>query len=159
MINKEKRNNVLKELSKKFGNDISKDIEDSIYRFSQNYADDNNTPFLLENIYESKADEILCILNNKNLMYIIKAIKKKEIDPKKIAFMKPSDLNQEKFKDIIKKKEVEELRLKEKGTTNTFKCEKCKKNKCSVIEKQIRSGDEPATLFITCLECGNVFMM
>ena len=28
-----------------------------------------------------------------------------------------------------------------------------------VIEKQTRSGDEPSTLFITCLECGNVFTM
>ena len=159
MINKDKRNKVFIELSKKFGNDNAKDIEESIYKFSQNYADDNGTPFLLENIYDSKSDEILCILSNKNLMYIVQAIKKGNIDPKKIAFMKPADLNPEKFKDIIKKKQVEEMRIEDKGSTSTFKCEKCKKNKCSVVEKQIRAGDEPATLFITCLECGNVFTM
>jgi len=159
MIDKEKRNNILKELSKKFGNEIAKDIEQSIYIFSQKYADDNGTPFLLENIYDSKADEILSILNDKNLMFIIQAIKKEDIDPKKIAFMKPSELNPGKFKEIIKRKEVEEMRLKDKGSTSTFECKKCKKNKTSVVEKQVRSGDEPATLFITCLECGHVFTM
>ena len=159
MIDKEKRNNIFKELSKKFRNEIAKDIEQSIYIFSQKYADDNGTPFLLENIYDSKADEILSILNDKNLMFIIQAIKKEDIDPKKIAFMKPSELNPGKFKEIIKRKEVEEMRLKEKGSTSTFECKKCKKNKTSVVEKQVRSGDEPATLFITCLECGHVFTM
>jgi DNA-directed RNA polymerase subunit M/transcription elongation factor TFIIS len=159
MIDKEKRNNIFKELSKKFGNEIAKDIEQSIYIFSQKYADDNGTPFLLENIYDSKADEILSILNDKNLMFIIQAIKKEDIDPKKIAFMKPSELNPGKFKEIIKRKEVEEMRLKDKGSTSTFECKKCKKNKTSVVEKQVRSGDEPATLFITCLECGHVFTM
>jgi DNA-directed RNA polymerase subunit M/transcription elongation factor TFIIS len=159
MINKDKRKNIFKELSKKFGNEYSKDIETSIYIFSQKYADDNGTPFLLENIYDSKSDEILSILNNKNLMFIIQAIKKGDIDPKKIAFMKASELNPDKFKEIIKRKEVEEMRLKDKGSTSTFECKKCKKNKTSVIEKQVRSGDEPATLFITCLECGHVFTM
>ena len=158
MINKTKRNNILKELNKKIGN-YARDVEQSIYIFSQNYADDNNTPFLLENIYDSKSDEILCLLDNKNLMYIIKAIKNNKIDPKKLAFLKPADLNPEKFKDIIKKKQVEEMRLKDKGSTSTFECKKCKKNKCSVVEKQVRAGDEPATLFITCLECGHVFTM
>jgi DNA-directed RNA polymerase subunit M/transcription elongation factor TFIIS len=31
------------------------------------------------------------------------------------------------------------------------------KKKCNIIEKQVRSADEPATQFITCLECGHVF--
>lgn len=159
MIDKQKRNKVLIELNKKFGNEIAIDIEQSIYIFSQKYADDNGTPFLLENIYDSKSDEILSILNNKNLMFIIQAIKKGNINPKKIAFMKPAELNPNKFKDIIKKKEIEEMRLKDKGSTSTFECKKCKKSKTSVVEKQVRSGDEPATLFITCLECGHVFTM
>ena len=83
MINKLKRNNVLKELLKKFGTECAADIENSIYLFSQKYADDNKTPFFLENIYDTKSEEILCILSNKNLMYIIKAIKDNKIDPKK----------------------------------------------------------------------------
>jgi DNA-directed RNA polymerase subunit M/transcription elongation factor TFIIS len=159
MINKHIRDNTFNELRKKFGDNISKDIEQSIYNFSEKYSEDNGTPFLIENIYNTKSEEILCLLNNKNLMYIIQAINKGKINPKKIGFMKLSELNPDKFSDIIKKKEVEQLRLKDKGATTAFECKKCKKNKCSIIEKQVRSGDEPATAFITCLECGHVFMM
>lgn len=46
MIDKQKRNKVLTELNKKFGNEIANDIEQSIYIFSQKYADDNGTPSL-----------------------------------------------------------------------------------------------------------------
>lgn len=159
MINEKIRNDNIKELSKKFSSNIATDIENSIYNFSVNYAEDNGTPFLLDNIYESKFDEIICILTNKNLEYIIQAIKKNKIDPKKIAFMKPEELNFEKYSDLIKKKEIDRMRMENANVSTAFECKKCKKNKCSVIERQIRSGDEPATLFITCLECGNVMMM
>jgi DNA-directed RNA polymerase subunit M/transcription elongation factor TFIIS len=157
MINNENRNKIFDELKKKFPIEIAKDIEESIYIYSKNKAEDDEVLFLMEGIYESKSKEILCILNNKNLMYIIKAIKQNKINPKKIARMKPEELNYEKYSSILKKKELEEMRKEDKVTTNAFECEKCKKSKCSVIEKQIRSGDEPATAFITCHECGHVF--
>lgn len=40
-----------------------------------------------------------------------------------------------------------------KGTE--FKCYKCKSNKCTFYALQTRSSDEPMTLFVTCLNCGN----
>ncbi len=39
--------------------------------------------------------------------------------------------------------------------TDQFKCGKCKSIKCSYYALQIRSCDEPETLFITCLNCKN----
>jgi DNA-directed RNA polymerase subunit M/transcription elongation factor TFIIS len=36
-------------------------------------------------------------------------------------------------------------------------CPKCKSNRCLVIAKQVRSGDEPVTIFAFCLSCGNDF--
>ena len=36
-------------------------------------------------------------------------------------------------------------------------CSKCKKSRCQVAQKQTRSGDEPPTIFVTCLECGFCF--
>lgn len=159
MISKEKREDIYNNIKKKINSLIAKDIENSIYIFSEKYADDNGTPFLIDNIYDTKAEEVLCILNNNNLKYIIKGINENKIDPKKFAFLKPAELNPEKFSDIIKKKQKEEMRMSDIGVSSAFECEKCKKNKCSIVEKQIRSGDEPATAFITCLECGHVFMM
>ena len=75
MINKDLRDSMFKEISKKLGNDIGEIVEKSIFDFSDQYAESNGTPFLLQQIYESKAEEIICILNGKNLEYIITSIK------------------------------------------------------------------------------------
>lgn len=159
MINIKLRTENVQDLSKKFSPNIAKDIEESIYLFSKQYSEDNGTPFLLENIYESKITEFLSILSTKNLQYIIQQINKNKIDPKKIGYMKNEELDFEKYSDLIKKKEVDRMRMENANVSNAFKCKKCGKSKSSVVERQIRSGDEPATLFITCLECGNVVMM
>ena len=159
MINKKIRDEVFNKFNKLFGPNISKDIEESIYKFSIDYAESNNTPFLLENIYISKTDEIYCLLNN-NLQISIKAFNDKKIDPKYIATIRTNELNlllsSKQYVDIIKKRELN-MMLSEKKGSSAFECKKCKKSKCSIIEKQVRSADEPATQFITCLECGHVF--
>uniref|UniRef100_A0A6C0HUQ6 TFIIS-type domain-containing protein n=1 Tax=viral metagenome TaxID=1070528 RepID=A0A6C0HUQ6_9ZZZZ len=160
MIDKKKRDDVVHKFSKFLGPDISLDIEKSIYNFSLEYAENNNTPFLLENIYLSKADELHCLLTGENLQKIIKFINDKKIDAKKIAFMRQNDLNllvsNKNYVDIIKKRELN-MMLSEKKGSSAFECKKCKKRKCSITEKQTRAADEPATQFITCLECGHVF--
>jgi transcription elongation factor S-II len=160
MINKKKREEIFNTFNKFYGPDISKDIEESIYNFSLDYAENNNTPFLLENIYLSKSDELKCLLNGANLQKVIKAIKDKKIDPKKIASMRQTELNillsNKQYIDIIKKRELN-MMISEKKGSNAFECKKCKKRKCSITEKQTRAADEPATQFITCLECGHVF--
>ena len=38
---------------------------------------------------------------------------------------------------------------------SVFTCAKCKSKNIMSAEKQIRSADEPATIFLTCLNCGN----
>jgi DNA-directed RNA polymerase subunit M/transcription elongation factor TFIIS len=159
MIDKKKRDEVYNKFNKILGPTISKDIEQSIYNFSEDYAESNNTPFLLENIYISKAEELYCLLNS-NLQTTIKLINDKKIEPKKIANMRQAELNlllsNKQYVDIIKKRELN-MMLSEKKGSNAFECKKCKKRKCSITEKQVRSADEPATQFITCLECGHVF--
>jgi DNA-directed RNA polymerase subunit M/transcription elongation factor TFIIS len=160
MINKTKREEVFNKFNKYLGPTISKEVEESIYNFSLDYAESNNTPFLLENIYQSKADELYCLLSGPNLQKIIKAIKDGKIKPINIANMRQTDLNillsNKQFVDIIKKRELNMMLSEKKGST-AFECKKCKKRKCSITEKQTRAADEPATQFITCLECGHVF--
>jgi DNA-directed RNA polymerase subunit M/transcription elongation factor TFIIS len=162
MIDKSIRDNVFNKFSKLFSINIAKDIEASIYNFSVEYADNNNTPFLLENIYTSKADEIYCMVKDDNLMNTIKAIKEDKIIPSKIAYMKPSDMSaifaNKQYVDIIKKRELN-MMLNEKKGSSAFECKKCKKRNSSIVEKQVKCADEPATQFITCLECGHAFMI
>jgi DNA-directed RNA polymerase subunit M/transcription elongation factor TFIIS len=159
MIDKKKRDEVFDKFNKLFGSSITKDIEESIYKFSLDYSESNNTPFLLENIYISKSEELYCLLNT-NLQIAIKAINDKKIDPKNIATIRTSQLNlllaNKQYVDIVRKRELNMMLNEKKGST-AFECKKCKKKKCSITEKQVRSADEPATQFITCLECGHVF--
>ena len=41
------------------------------------------------------------------------------------------------------------------ASTDTFTCRKCKSKKCTYMQIQTRSADEPMTLYVTCIECGN----
>jgi len=38
--------------------------------------------------------------------------------------------------------------------TNAYRCGKCRNNRCSYYQIQIRGADEPMTTFVTCLKCG-----
>ena len=42
-----------------------------------------------------------------------------------------------------------------KVTSGVYKCRKCGGNKTTQFEMQTRSADEPMTLFIHCVNCGN----
>ena len=77
---------------------------------------------------------------------------------KKIAFMKREEIFPEKWKVYIDKINADlKFQLEENKSikTDQFKCGKCKQNECSYYALQIRSCDEPETLFITCLNCKN----
>lgn len=47
----------------------------------------------------------------------------------------------------------------EQATTDMFQCGRCKQRKCTYHTAQIRSGDEAATIFIQCQNCGLNFRM
>jgi DNA-directed RNA polymerase subunit M/transcription elongation factor TFIIS len=149
------RKSTLKRLGKIFDKKIAKQIEESINTFAENYAETQGTPFLLEQIYQDKTDELFCQFENKKNSKIISEIKEGNIDPTKIAQLKPQELNPDKYEKITKKKELEEYNKNNKASTDIFKCSKCKKRKCKVEEKQVRAGDEPATTFVKCQECGH----
>lgn len=135
---------------------LGKSVEQSVYNFSIDYATVQETPYLLDQIYESKADEIFNVLKDKEIS-LLKAIKEGVIDVSKIAFMKPDELNPDKYTQIIKRKKTEEDKKNNQATSTVYTCKKCKANKCQVTQRQTRSADEPATTFVTCMECGYEF--
>jgi transcription elongation factor S-II len=59
------------------------------------------------------------------------------------------------------KRDMNVFEEKPKAMTHEFKCGKCKnkKRECVYQELQVRSADEPMTLFITCLNCGHKWKM
>lgn len=147
------RKKNVESILKYFDKKVSEIIEGGIYGFAEEYSESQGTPFLLENIYQEKFNEILGLIEtNKNL---VEMIKNGDIKPEELAFKKSHELNPEKYEKINKKKEIEEKNKKDKPSTDLFQCPKCKKRRATVSEKQTRRGDEPATVFINCLECGH----
>ena len=74
-----------------------------------------------------------------------------------MCFLKPEEIYPNKWISYINeitKKEEAVKNNKNISKTDQFKCGKCKGRDCSYYELQIRSADESATLFITCLTCG-----
>ena len=153
-VDKQLRTKTKESFTKLLNTNNSNKIEESIFNFSVEYATVNETPYLIEQIYETKVDEIVKLLNNKENDYFLKAIKEEQINLDQIAFMKPDELNPEKYDKIIKKKSVEQDKIDNQATSNVYECKKCKNRKCSVTQRQTRAADEPATTFVKCKECG-----
>ena len=132
--------------------ETAKKIEDAINNFCNDYTKNNDIPYLLQSIYETKITEILSYLEIKN-SYLLNAIKKNQIDIKEIPNLNPDQLNPEQFADIKKKQQIKEAKSNSKKGSSAFPCPKCKKSNSKLTERQMRSGDEPPTIFVTCLEC------
>lgn len=151
------KSQFIEKIKKVLSEKISKDIEESIRQFSKEYAETNDTPYLLDSIYETKMDEILSQILNKESDFLIKNLKNGTIEASKIAYMKPEEIDPEKYDNIIKKQQMAEYKKNNTQGSNIFTCSKCKKSNCTVSTKQTRAGDEPPTTFVTCLECGHKF--
>ena len=88
---------------------------------------------------------------------MISLILNKEILPQELAFMTHQELDANMWKELIDKKikrDDSKFNVNIESSTSLFTCKKCGSKKCTYYELQIRSADEPATIFITCLECG-----
>jgi DNA-directed RNA polymerase subunit M/transcription elongation factor TFIIS len=151
LIDKVKSLETKKKLKDYINDQFIELVEKSISDFSNEYATINDTLFLVDSIYDTKVDEIINALSKSPEL-----IKNKE-DASRIAFLKPEELNPDNYEKLLKKKEIEEYKKNDIKSSSAFKCSKCKKSKCSVTQKQTRAGDEPATTFVICLECGHQF--
>ena len=130
---------------------IAKEIEKGIHEFAKIYSEQNEIPFLIDDIYDTKLAEIIeSLSDNPELI-------KSDTDLYNLAFLCPEELNPTKFDSIIKKRAVNEYKKQNITSSSAFKCTKCKIKRCSVSQKQILAGDEPLTTFVTCLECGYSF--
>ena len=126
-----------------------------IIDYCKEYSIENNCEFLLQEIIDTKVSYFLELFKKDD--YLKDLIKKKEIDVSKICYLKKEYLEPDKYKHIIEKKELEAFRKNNQATSNAYKCKKCGESKCQVTQKQTRSGDEPATTFVECMECGYLF--
>jgi len=158
------RENVQKNLSKQYSvfSGISNffiNLEKGIFNYAIKEATSKKIIKKWENaafvqLYTDRLRSVFLNLKNAEFRELILT---DNIEPHNIAFMTHQEMNPNRWNSLIQQKI---LRDKSKLTTNIeastdmYTCKKCKSKKCTYYELQIRSADEPATIFVTCLDCG-----
>jgi len=114
---------------------------------------------LFAQIYIDRLRTIYINLNLKSSTgaVIVEQLKNKEIAPQTVAFMTHQEFQPEHWKVLIDKKikrDASKYADNTQASTDMFICKKCRSKRCTYYELQTRSADEPATIFVTCLDCG-----
>lgn len=142
------------------------DLEIGIYNTTLDIAQEHGILLswnyeLFRDVYMTKARSIYANLHADSYIQnpkLLERLKEGEFLPHEIANMSHDRMFPEHWKEIV---ERELLRSKaayeitQVAMTDQIKCGKCKKNKVSYYEMQIRSSDEPSTHFYRCLCCGH----
>lgn len=105
-------------------------------------------------LYLDRLRSIYMNLKNDDLLQLVQC---GEITPQTLAFMTHQEMNPERWKEAIDRKikrNASKYTTNMEASTDMFTCRKCKSKRCTYYELQTRSADEPATVFITCLDCG-----
>ena len=106
-------------------------------------------------LYLDHLRSIYINLQNTNLVTMVN---NGDIKSQSIAFMTHQEICPDKWAELIKAKSIRDknkFEQKLEAMTDTFTCRKCRSKECSYYAQQVRSSDEPMTLFVTCISCGN----
>ena len=156
------RSNVTMKLNQKLNNEKhSSNLEKGILNYSIKEAGQKKILKKWDNIHfvQIYLDRLRSIYTNLNDT-IIEQITNRTIKPHMVAFMTHQELNPDKWSKLIaakSKRDANKFETNIEASTDTFTCRKCKSKKCTYMSVQTRSADEPSTIFVTCLECGNRF--
>lgn len=132
-------------------------IEAGIYEFSIYYIINSDYEFsFFFSIYDDKYDNIINDIDKNNDNHFIHnfiARTKNYKNLQNLSFMDPVDIYPKKWEYYVNKKKLYEYKKNNLSTTDLYKCSKCKERKCTVMQAQTRSADEPMTTFVTCQNC------
>ena len=156
------RSNIKNKLNDIIQNEkMSSNLEKGIFNYSLNEANNKKVVKKWDNshfvqIYIDRMRSIVYNLNTNNKL--LEQIKNETIKSQDVAFMTHYEMCPEKWKDMLiakSEKDKGKFETNIEASTDTFTCRKCKGNKTTYYQLQIRSADEPATTFISCIDCGN----
>jgi len=162
------REKCIENINTKCGIETSacKDIELGIYNWCIDYSVEHNIVRSWKNthfasLYIAKSISIVSNLDKDSYVKNERFHDRfcgNEFNPSELAYLKSENTFPELWSQYLDTKiKLSETMFEEKPSsmTDKFKCGKCKKRECSYREVQLRSADEPMTLFITCINCGN----
>ena len=101
-------------------------------------------------------DRLRMIYSNIKYSAVMNGLCSGDILPQNVAFMTHQEFQPEKWNPLIEKKikrDASKCDKKVGASTAMFTCSRCQSKNCTYYEMQTRSADEPATIFITCLNC------
>ena len=138
---------------------LATNLERGIFNYSLKEATSRKTIKKWENPYfvQIYLDRLRSIYYNLKNPDILSQLQNNELLPQTLAFMTHQEINPEHWKILIEqkvKRDANKYTTNIQASTDMFTCKKCKSKKCTYYELQTRSADEPATIFITCLDCG-----
>jgi DNA-directed RNA polymerase subunit M/transcription elongation factor TFIIS len=99
------------------------------------------------------------IISNLSTVDGVRQVTNPSFDIKTIETFEISDLNSDKWRQIIGDSDKTADGMYEvnaEASSDDFTCRKpkCRSKRCSYYQMQTRSADEPITTFVTCLDCG-----
>lgn len=155
------RSNIRSKINEILNNEKNSiNLERGIFNFALSEAKNRkvvkkwDNPYFVQ-IYVDRLRSIFTNLNNQNLL---EQVNSNAIKPHTIAFMTHQEMRPDKWDELItakSKRDQNKFENNLEAATDTFTCRKCKSNKCTYMQLQLRSADEPMTTFVTCLSCGN----
>ncbi len=113
-----------------------------------------------QSVYTSIAVTVLSNLNPESYLKNVNLLKRLldgEFDEFALAKLEPKERFPEKWAELngVFDKEKDNYSTKEEVADGMFRCGKCKTYKTTYYQLQTRSADEPATTYVSCLNCGN----
>jgi transcription elongation factor S-II len=159
------RKNVVAKLQNRLGDECKQyasNIEKSVFNYAikestfQKIVKKWENPFFAQ-VYLNRLRSVYA-----NLANLTRMLSAGEIQAKDVGFMTHQEIQPEKWMTLIENKIIRNASKYNnniEASTDMFTCKKCKSKKCTYYELQTRSADEPATIFVTCLDCGKHWKM
>lgn len=143
--------------------DASKTISGNIEKGVFNYAIEESTKKKVIKKWDNDVFVLLYInrlrsiyMNLKN-MDLVNQIKNGKIKADELGKMSHQELNPENWVKLLEtkcKRDASKFNINVEASTDVYVCRRCKSRKCTYEAVQIRSSDEPMTIFVNCLSCG-----
>lgn len=138
----------------------SSNLEKGIFNYALKEASSRKVVKKWDNQYfvQIYIDRLRSIYLNLKNPEILQQIQSESIQAHTVAFMTHQEMRPDKWKELIEekaKRDANKFEQNIEASTDTFTCRKCKGNKCTYYQMQTRSADEPMTVYISCINCGN----